>query len=79
MSGEDVVGVVLIVFLVLLGLFLLPGILWMIWQFICGTVHFVIGFFAFLGKLYDMFLEAFPALLVFIFPAFFLFLARGGK
>ena len=74
MSGEDVIGVILIGFAIIVGIFLIPGIVWLVWQCLCGIVHFVIGMFVFLGQLYDMFLEAFPALLIFVLPACFVFL-----
>ena len=74
MSGEDVIGGILIAFLVIVGLFLLPGIVWLIWQCLCAIVHFVLGLFAAFGMLYDLFLDAFPVLLIFVLPACFVFL-----
>lgn len=79
MGGDDVLGMVIAGALILIGLFLLPGFIWLIWQCLCGIVHFIIGCFDFFGKLMDMYLGAFPALLVFIFPAFLICFARGGK
>lgn len=79
MGVDDVIGALIIVALVIFGIFLIPGIVWLAWQCVCGVFNFIIGCFAFFGKLLDMYLDAFPALLIFIFPAFLVCFSRGGR
>ena len=78
-QSDDIIGFIVGAFLVLLGLFLLPGIIKLIWLIISGVWSMVIGFVLFIDKLFDLFLDAFPVLCIFILPACFAFVMGDDR